>query len=81
MLAGMVQAPSRLAPTRNRAGAQKRSRIVLQEMADTHAISIARARAAISAVPVRKADKLPTGTYFADWVAPQAQKAFEATYG
>ena len=81
MLAGMVQAPSRLAPTRNLAGAQKRSRIVLQEMADTHAISIARARAAISAVPVRKADKLPTGTYFADWVAPQAQKAFEATYG
>ena len=81
MLAGMVQAPSRLAPTRNLAGAQKRSRIVLQEMADAHAISIARARAAISAVPVRQADKLPTGTYFADWVAPQAQKAFEATYG
>ena len=81
MLAGMVQAPSRLAPTRNLAGAQKRSRIVLQEMADTNAITIARARAAISAVPVRQVDKLPTGTYFADWVAPQAQKAFEATYG
>ena len=81
MLAGLVQAPSRLAPTRNLAGAQKRSRLVLQEMADTHVISLARAHAAISAVPVHQADKLPTGTYFADWVAPAAQKAFDATYG
>ena len=81
MLAGLVQAPSRLAPTRNLAGAQKRSRLVLQEMADTHVISLARAHAAVSAVPVRQADKVPTGTYFADWVAPAAQKAFDATYG
>ena len=81
MLAGMVQAPSRLAPTRNLAGAQKRSRLVLQEMADTRVISPARARAAKSAVPVRQGKKVPTGTYFADWVAPSAQKAFEADYG
>ena len=81
MLAGMVQAPSRLAPTRNLAGAQKRSRLVLQEMADTNVITPARARSAVSAVPVRKSAKVPTGTYFADWVAPVAQKAFEADYG
>ncbi len=81
MLAGMVQAPSRLAPTRNLAGAQKRSRLVLQEMADTGAITAARARATTSAVPVRRSAKVPTGTYFADWVAPVAQKAFEADYG
>jgi len=81
MLAGMVQAPSRLAPTRNLAGAQKRSRLVLQEMADTEIITPARARATVSAVPVRKSAKVPTGTYFADWVAPTAQKAFEADYG
>lgn len=81
MLAGMVQAPSRLAPTRNLAGAQKRGRLVLQEMADTKVITPARARAAVSAVPVRQAKKVPTGTYFADWVAPTAQKAFEADYG
>ena len=81
MLAGMVQAPSRLAPTRNLAGAQKRSRLVLQEMADTKVITPARARAATSAVPVRQSAKVPTGTYFADWVAPTAQKAFEADYG
>ncbi len=81
MLAGLVQAPSRLAPTHNLAGAQKRSRLVLQEMADTHVISVTRARAAISAVPVPQSGKVPTGTYFADWVAPAAQKAFEAHYG
>ena len=81
MLAGLVQAPSRLAPTHNLAGAQKRSRLVLQELAETRVISIERARATPSAVPVRQADKLPTGTYFADWVAPSAQKAFEAQYG
>ena len=81
MLAGLVQAPSRLAPTRNLPAAQKRSRLVLQEMADTGIISPARARAAVSARPVRKSSKVPTGTYFADWVAPAAQKAFEADFG
>ena len=81
MLAGLVQAPSRLAPTHNLKGAQKRSRLVLQEMADTGVISQSRARATTSAVPVRGGAKLPTGTYFADWVAPVAQKAFEADYG
>jgi len=43
MLAGMVQAPSRLAPTHNLAGAQKRSELVLEAMADTGAISHERA--------------------------------------
>jgi penicillin-binding protein 1A len=81
MLAGMVQAPSRLAPTRNLAGAQKRSRLVLQEMADNGFISQAKARSTRSAVPVRNGGKVPTGTYFADWVAPAAQKAFDADYG
>lgn len=81
MLAGMVQAPSRLAPTRNLAGAQKRSRLVLQEMADNGFISQAEARATRSAVPVRNGAKVPNGTYFADWVAPAAQKAFDADYG
>ena len=81
MLAGMVQAPSRLAPTRNLKGAQKRSRLVLQEMADTGAITQARARSTKSARPIAQSRKLPTGTYFADWVAPAAQRAFEADYG
>jgi penicillin-binding protein 1A len=81
MLAGMVQAPSRLAPTRNLALAQKRSRLVLQAMADTGVISQSRAHTTKSARPVAQTDRVPTGTYFADWVAPAAQKAFEADYG
>jgi penicillin-binding protein 1A len=81
MLAGMVQAPSRLAPTRNLAGAQRRSRLVLQEMADNGHISQSRAEATRSARPVRNNSNVPTGTYFADWVAPQAAQAFDADYG
>ena len=81
MLAGMVQAPSRLAPTRNLAAAQKRSRLVLQEMADNGYISQAKAEATKSARPVGARSSVPTGTYFADWVAPQAAQAFDADYG
>jgi len=81
MLAGMVQAPSRLAPTHNLALAQKRSRLVLQAMADTGTITQARAEATKSARPVGDNSSVPTGTYFADWVAPQAAQAFDADYG
>jgi penicillin-binding protein 1A len=81
MLAGMVQAPSRLAPTRNLALAQKRGRLVLQAMADTGVISQSRAEATKSARPDGDTSSVPTGTYFADWVAPQAAQAFDADYG
>lgn len=81
MLAGMVQAPSRLAPTHNLALAQQRSRLVLQAMADTGIISQARAHETKSARPVGDNSSVPTGTYFADWVAPQAAQAFDADYG
>ncbi|MEO6361123.1 MAG: transglycosylase domain-containing protein [Sphingomicrobium sp.] len=81
MLAGLVQAPSRLAPTRNLLGAQKRSRLVLAAMADTGVISRARAGAVVPARPIRRRTKIPAGTYFADWVAPQAQDAFAADFG
>ncbi|MGH6706046.1 MAG: transglycosylase domain-containing protein, partial [Sphingomicrobium sp.] len=61
MLAGMVQAPSRLAPTRNLALAQKRSRLVLQAMADTGVITQSRARATTSARPTGNSNDVPTG--------------------
>ncbi|HVM22688.1 MAG TPA: transglycosylase domain-containing protein, partial [Sphingomicrobium sp.] len=81
MLAGMVQAPSRLAPTQHLGPAQKRSRIVLGAMSDTGVISPARAQQARPARPVPRRAKLPTGTYFADWVAPFAHEAFESEFG
>src|SRR5437763_16307127 len=81
MLAGTVQAPSRLAPTQHLAAAQKRSRLVLHAMAETGAITPARARSTALARPVVQSARYPTGTYFADWVAPYAQKAFDADFG
>jgi len=81
MLAGLVQAPSRLAPTHNLGAAQQRSRLVLGAMADTNVISAGRARWVIPARPVGISSKVPTGTYFADWVAPYAQKAFDSDFG
>jgi penicillin-binding protein 1A len=81
MLAGMVQAPSRLAPTQHLAAAQKRSRLVLAAMADTGVISAARANSVSLARPVSQEAKLPAGTYFADWVAPSAAQAFESDFG
>jgi penicillin-binding protein 1A len=81
MLAGMVQAPSRLAPTQHLAAAQKRSKLVLRAMADTGAIGASRARSVRLARPVAQPSKVPTGTYFADWVAPFAAQAFDADFG
>src|SRR5437763_2430184 len=81
MLAGLVQAPSRLAPTGHLAAAQKRSELVLKAMADTGAISRARSHPLALARPVAQEAKFPAGTYFADWVAPSAAKAFESDFG
>ena len=81
MLAGLVQAPSRLAPTQHLAEAQARSRLVLRAMAETGIIPPARASSTTLARPVEQETKLPAGTYFADWVAPAASQAFESQFG
>jgi len=81
MLAAVVQAPSRLAPTRHLKRAQDRSRLVLKAMADTGVISRSRAASTRLARPDVEASKVPTGTYFADWVAPEARDAFESDFG
>ena len=81
MLAGVVQAPSRLAPTKNLKLAQARSKLVLKAMAETGAVSRSRASAATPARPIYRSSKIPTGTYFADWVSPSARDAFETDFG
>jgi penicillin-binding protein 1A len=81
MLAGLVQAPSRLAPTRHLKAAQERSKLVLQTMAETGAITVKRAHAVKLARPVAQSRSLPSGTYFTDWMAPQAQDSFDAEFG
>jgi penicillin-binding protein 1A len=81
MLAGIVQAPSRLAPTNHLAAAQKRSRLVMRAMAETGVISASRARNTSPARVVKKRNSVPTGTYFADWVYPAASQAFQGDFG
>ena len=82
MLAGLVKAPSQLAPSRNLAGAQARSRLVLAAMAQTGAITPERAATTNPAtLNLYNPTQLPTGTYFADWAMPQARSTVEDAYG
>jgi penicillin-binding protein 1A len=82
MLAGIVNAPSRLAPTRNLDGAQERSELVMRAMLDAGYIT-EEEHAELSPATVRRGprDRVPTGTYFADWVLPEASELAEASYG
>lgn len=81
MLAGVVQAPSRLAPTKNPARAAKRARMVLNAMAAAGYLTKAQADATRTAITdVRLRETLPSGTYFADWALPQARAATDSGY-
>ncbi|KPF74683.1 hypothetical protein IP88_07750 [alpha proteobacterium AAP81b] len=81
MLAGLVQAPSRLAPSRHLADARARAAVVLEQMVETGTITKAQAARAVPAsyTPGRKV--LPSGSYFADWVLPMARERVDADYG
>ncbi len=82
MLAGLVQAPSRLAPTRNLAGARKRAQLVRNAMVSAGFITQAQADALPTAnIDVRTRNNLPTGTYFADWAMPEARRLAGGGYG
>jgi len=82
MLAGLVQAPSRLAPSRHLDRARDRADLVLAAMVETGVITAAQARNARPARYTPGRRSLPTGSYFADWALPQARAALpEVTYG
>lgn len=82
MLAGVVNAPSRLAPTTNLEGAQERSRLVMRAMAQAGYISSEELEE-LRPARLRRGprDDVPTGTYFADWVVPEANALAEEDYG
>ncbi len=81
MLAGLVQAPSRLAPTRNPDLAEKRMKLVLNAMVDTGYMTEREAGAIRTPrIDVRTRNTLPTGTYFADWALPEARKLSDVGY-
>ena len=69
MLAGLVQSPSRLAPTRNPNGAVARARLVVAAMEEQKMISPGQARLAL-AHPARAKEPSGAGSvnYVADWV-------------
>ena len=74
MLAGLVKAPSRLAPTGNLEGARKRQMLVVATMVEAGFLTRAEAdrvqpQRVLAAAPAQ----LPSGTYFADWVLPAAR--------
>ena len=81
MLAGLLQAPSRLAPTRNPEGAAERMALVKGAMVDAGYITAEQARAMrVPRLDVRNTNAVPTGTYFADWALPQARQDSEVGY-
>ncbi len=69
MLAGLVQAPSRLAPSRNPAGAERRAALVLADMVELKMIAPASAKLAL-ARPAHAIKPPAAGSvnYVADWV-------------
>lgn len=81
LLAGLMKAPSRLAPTANFALSEQRMRVVLRAMVDAGYLTDQEA-AAVRAprLDVRNRNDLPTGTYFADWALPQARQIEAAGY-
>ncbi len=76
MLAGLIKAPSRYAPTRKLEDAQKRAALVLARMAEEGVISRAEAEAAISE-PATLAISDNGGDsglgYFTDWVGAESR--------
>jgi penicillin-binding protein 1A len=69
MLAGLVKSPSRLAPTRNPGGAERRAQIVLGAMAEEGFIASAQAKTAIAS-PAHALKQSGSGSsnYVADWI-------------
>ena len=69
MLAGLVKSPSRLAPTRNPDGAERRAQVVIAAMADRSFITDTMAKSAL-AQPARAVKVVGTGSvnYVADWI-------------
>jgi penicillin-binding protein 1A len=81
MLAGIVKAPSALSPTRNLEGARRRARLVLAAMAEQGLITERQARQARLTQPRRGRAPLPSGSWFADWAAPDLREAYGGRFG
>jgi penicillin-binding protein 1A len=75
MLAGLMKAPSRLAPSTNLAGAQAREMLVVGAMRSAGFIDAATAaRTRPARLHLRAVPAEIGGSYFADWVLPAARE-------
>lgn len=83
MLAGLVRAPSQLAPTRNFGGAKERQELVLQTMVETKALTAAEGETARGQpVSLRTPPETPPGTnYFVDMVAGDVRRLLGSSSG
>ncbi len=81
MLAGLLRAPSRLAPTRHPGRARARAEVVLRAMVDAGRIEAAEAEAAREqpAVVTGGDGSAWSGRFFADWVVSQTAAARDRT--
>lgn len=81
MLAGLLQAPSRYAPTRNPDAAAARYQLVKNALVAAGYATQEEADAmAVPELDVRTRNDLPTGTYFADWALPEARRLVGSSY-
>jgi penicillin-binding protein 1A len=81
MLAGLLQAPSRYAPTKHYDRAKARMELVVQSMVRDGYLTQGEADALPDPrIDSRTRNDLPTGTYFADWALPLAREGMEASY-
>ena len=82
MLAGLLKAPSRLAPTVNLGAAQDRARLVMKAMRDAGFISETQfSTLKAPKLNVRPVAEPTSGTYFSDWVLAQARDRAGEVYG
>ncbi len=77
MLAGLLTAPSTLAPTSNIERSQNRASVVVRLMQDQGYLSTAEARAALDTpAELSEAAEAQAGGYFADWVMASGPEFF-----
>ncbi|MBZ6379941.1 PBP1A family penicillin-binding protein [Pacificimonas aurantium] len=81
MLAGLMKAPSRLAPTQNYEAARERGKLVIAAMKEQELITDSEWNAARKAQMNPGRENLPVGSYFADWISPKAKERLRAGYG
>jgi penicillin-binding protein 1A len=81
IIAGLLKAPSRYAPSHDPALAMERATTVLQTMVEARFITDAQRKAALSglAAPKQKPGAGGDGKYFADWVADQIEPMVQDT--